>query len=163
MIIPGKFVYVVVHPPRELSSPSHNQKLFIENLNLSELTWQKQKKQILTLFGKRNPFATVEGEKIDFFGVITFEVEQKDIGGMECTNSLIHGFSRLVFEAKTLRKKAFQTVEDFFVHYGLEERPNPKHHYVPTLNKKENKIEVRTAWQTMKFFDEDESHTAVEP
>ena len=44
MVLPKKFVFVAVHPVRELSSPTHNQKLFIENLNMSELTWQKQKK-----------------------------------------------------------------------------------------------------------------------
>ena len=57
---------------------------------------------------------------MDFYGVVTFELDHDDIGGMECSNSLIHGFSRLVFEAKTLRKKAFVTLEDFFVHYKLE-------------------------------------------
>ena len=39
MVFPEKFVFVVVHPVRELSSPTHNQKLFIENLNISELSW----------------------------------------------------------------------------------------------------------------------------
>ena len=152
MVLPKKFVFVAVHPVRELSSPTHNQKLFIENLNMSELTWQKQKKQILRLFGSRNPFVTCEGEKkVDFYGVIAFEVDLNNIGGMECTNSLIHQFSRLVFEAKTLRKKAFTTLEDFFTHYELEQRPDPNLHYVPTLNRTESKIEVRTAWQTMKL------------
>ena len=149
MVLPEKFIFVVVHPPRELSSPNHNQKLFIENLNISELTWQKQKKQILRLFGSRHPFATREGEKVDFYGVVTFEVCHTDIGGMECTNSLIHKFSRLVFEAKILRKKAFVTVEDFFLHYELEQSPHDKLHYVPSLNREESKIEVRTSWQTM--------------
>ena len=149
MVLPTKFVYVIVHPARELSSPTHNQKLFIENLGFSELSWQKQKKQILRLFGSRNPFTTCEGEKVDFYGVVTFEVNHADIGGMECSNSLIHQFSRLVFEAKTLRKKAFVTLEDFFIHYNLETRPDQKLHYVPTLNHQDNKIEVRTCWQTM--------------
>lgn len=85
--------------------------------------------------------------------MVTFEVTHADIGGMECTNSLIHNFSRLVFEAKTLRKKAFVTLEDFFTHYGLDQRPNPSLHYVPTLNRQENKIEVRTCWQTMQQLD----------
>ena len=135
MVLPEKFVFVVVHPVRELSSPIYNQKFFIENLNVSELNWQKSKKQILQLFGSRNPFATCEGDKADFFGVVTFEVTQKNIGGMECTNSLIHRFSRLVFEAKTLRKKAFVTLEDFFIHYELEMSPDPTLHYVPRLNR----------------------------
>jgi len=39
MVQKDKFVFVAVHPVRELSSPTHNQKLFIENLNMSELTW----------------------------------------------------------------------------------------------------------------------------
>ena len=83
--------------------------------------------------------------------MVAFEVDHNDIGGMECTNSLIHQFSRLVFEAKSLRKKAFTTLEDFFTHYELEQRPDPNLHYVPTLNRTESKIEVRTAWQTMKL------------
>jgi len=83
---------------------------------------------------------------VDFYGVVAFEVKQADIGGMECTNSLIHQFSRLVFEAKTLQKKAFVTLEDFFAHYELEQQPDPKLHYVPSLNRAESKIEVRTAW-----------------
>ena len=48
-----------------------------------------------------------------------------------------------------LRKKAFVTLEDFFTHYELEQRPDPNLHYVPSLNRAESKIEVRTAWQTM--------------
>ena len=121
MLFPNKFVFVAVHPVRELSSPLHDRKFFIDNLNISELTWQKQKKEVMRLFGSRNPFATCDGDKVDFYGVVTFEVDQPDIGGMECTNSLLHGFSRLVFEAKTLRKKAFKTLEDFFAHYELEQ------------------------------------------
>ena len=120
MVLPKKFVYVVVHPERELASPTHNQKRFIENLDFSEVSWQKQKKQILRLFGTRNPFTTIDGEKVDFFGVVTFEVSHEEIGGMECSNSLIVNFSRLVFEAKILRKKAFATLEDFFLYYELD-------------------------------------------
>ena len=89
-------------------------------MDISELSWQKQKKQILRLFGSRNPFTTIEGEKVDFYGVVTFELAHEDIGGMECSNSLIFNFSRLVFEAKTLRKKTFVALDDFFVHYGLD-------------------------------------------
>ena len=74
----------------------------------------------MRLWGSWNPFTTCDGEKVDFYGVVTFELDHEDIGGMECTNSLIHNFSRLVFEAKTLRKKSFVTLEDFFMHYGLE-------------------------------------------
>lgn len=153
MVLPTKFVYVVVHPAREISSPTHNQKRFIENLDISELSWQKQKKQILRLFGSRNPFTTIEGEKVDFYGVVTFELAHEDIGGMECSNSLILNFSRLVFEAKTLRKKTFVTLEDFFAHYCLEQAPKNFNHYVPILNRKEGKIEVRTAWRTMRELD----------
>ena len=108
----------------------------------------------MRLFGSRNPFATCDGDKVDFYGVVTFEVNQPDIGGMECTNSLLHGFSRLVFEAKTLRKKAFKTLEDFFAHYELEQQPDSNLHYVPTLNRSENKIEVRTVWQTMQQLEQ---------
>ena len=135
MLLPKKFVYVVVHPAREISSPTHNQALFIQKLNIAELSWQKQKKQILRLFGGRNPFTTMDGEKADFYGVVTFELSHDDIGGMECSNSLIHKFSRLVFEARKLRKKAFISLEDFFAYYELDEQPNPKLHYVPTFNR----------------------------
>ena len=77
----------------------------------------------------------MDGEKADFYGVVTFELDHDDIGGMECSNSLIHKFSRLVFEARKLRKKAFISLEDFFAYYELDEQPNPKLHYVPTFNR----------------------------
>ena len=57
---------------------------------------------------------------MDFFGVVTFEVDHADIQGMECTNSLIHNFSRLVLEAKICHKKTFLSLEDFFAHYNLD-------------------------------------------
>ena len=98
-----KFVFVSVYPAREISSPSVNQDLFIQNL--SELTWNWQKNKKLQIkLGERNPFAQTKNKIIDFFGVITFELKFDDIEGMDCSNSLIKDFSRIVFEAKKLQK-----------------------------------------------------------
>ena len=111
-----KLVFLAVHPAPEISSPALNQALFIQNL--SELTWhwQKNKKRLLKLFGNRNPFSQQIGNRTDFFGVVAFELNLDEIGGFECTNSLIKDFSRLVFEANNLTKLCFSSVEDFFLH-----------------------------------------------
>jgi len=98
-----------------------------------------------------HPFTTYDGEKADFYGVVTFEVDFDQIGGIECSNSLIENFSRLVLEAKTLRKKAFKSLDDFFAHYELP--TSSKKHYWPSLNKKDGKIEVRTASKTLNTLD----------
>jgi hypothetical protein len=74
MLLEKKMVYVVVYPAREISQPNHDQKLFISNLSLNSLSWQRNKKQILKLFGSRNPFSTKVGSQVDFFGVVTFEL-----------------------------------------------------------------------------------------
>ena len=89
MVQSDKFIFVAVHPTREIASPNLNPKFFIENFELSNISWQKNKKQILKLFGSRNPFTTKvvdsskEKSKVDFFGVITFELSFKDVGGFE--------------------------------------------------------------------------------
>jgi len=72
------------------------------------------------MFGGHNPYTTKEaGGRVDFFGVVTFELDIPDVGGMECNNSLIKDFSRMVFEANLLLKKSFSTVESFFKYYNL--------------------------------------------
>ena len=70
------------------------------------------KRKILKYFGNKNPFTTVtenrgpswigkdDNQNIDFYGVVTFEVDQREIVGMEFTNMLIENSSRFVFEAK---------------------------------------------------------------
>ena len=78
---------------------------------------------------------------------MTFELEFKDVSGMECTNSLIEDFSRLVFEARHLKKRDFERLEDFFRYYDLH--TEPKNHYRPILNRKEGRIQVRTAWNSI--------------
>ncbi len=63
-----------------------------------------------------------EGKKqqdIDFYGVVTFEIDFGDIVGMEYTNMLIENSSRIVFEGKSIKKKSFQTLADFFQYYDL--------------------------------------------
>lgn len=42
-----------------------------------------------------------------------------DIGGFDCTNSLIRDFSRLVFEAKKITKLAFENIKDLLHFYKL--------------------------------------------
>ena len=126
-----KLVFLAVHPAPEISSPALNQALFIQNL--SELTWhwQKNKKRLLKLFGNRNPFSQQVGNRTDFFGVVAFELNLDEIGGFECTNSLIKDFSRLVFEADNLTKLCFSSVEEFFVHYDLPLFNLDPHPYEP--------------------------------
>lgn len=58
---------------------------------------------------------------VDFYGVITFEMDINQVQGMEYTNMLIEHSSRVVFESKTLVKKSFKCLPDFFKHYGLDQ------------------------------------------
>ena len=152
MLLEKKIVYVVVYPAREISQPNHDQKLFISNLSLNSLSWQRNKKQILKLFGSRNPFSTKVGNQVDFFGVVTFELQFDDIGGFDCSNSLIEGFSRFVFESNLISKKSFESLEDFFTYYKLQETSDK--HYEPTFNRKEGRIQVKTAWKTINELDQ---------
>ena len=152
MILETKLVYVAVHKSRATASPYTNQKQFIDNFQFKDLTWQKQKKQLLRLFGSRNPFATQDGTKTDFFGVVTFELEFKDISGMECTSSLIDKLTRLVFEASLLKKRDFACLTDFFVFYDL--MAETEYHYQPILNRKKGRIQIKTAWNTLNHMDE---------
>ena len=41
MILETKFVYVAVHKSQATASPYTNQKLFIDNFQFKDLTWQK--------------------------------------------------------------------------------------------------------------------------
>ena len=108
----------------------------------------------MKLFGSRNPYTTKTQDKVDFFGVVTFELSFEDIGGMECSNSLIENFSRLVFEAKGTTKKAFTTLEEFFHHYNLP--LNSTRHYEPALDVESGRIRVKTVWKTINQIDEAE-------
>lgn len=51
--------------------------------------------------------------------MVTFELAFSDIGGFECSNSLIENFSRFVFEANVVHKKSFESLADFFTYYKL--------------------------------------------
>lgn len=51
--------------------------------------------------------------------MVTFELAFSDIGGFECSNSLIENFSRFVFEANVIHKKSFESLADFFTYYKL--------------------------------------------
>ena len=106
----------------------------------------------MSLFGSRNPFATQDGKKTDFFGVVTFELDFENVTGMECTTSLLEKFSRLAFETKVMKKRDFQKLEDFFNFYDLMHETD--NHYQPILNKRQGKIHIRTAWNTLNQADE---------
>jgi len=85
------------------------------------------------MIGKETPFnIRAEGEKPDFYGVVTFELLHQDVGGFECGNSLIEHYSRAVFEAKVIHKKAFESVKDFFFYYGMD--TETEKHYRPSLD-----------------------------
>jgi hypothetical protein len=101
---------VVVHPSKEVTEPWDGDYTKID------FSWYKDKKNILKLFGNRNPFSTVSDKKdgtsseVDFYGVVTFEVDFKEVVGMEYTNMLIENSSRVVFEARALLKKSFHSL-----------------------------------------------------
>jgi hypothetical protein len=42
---------------------------------------------------------------------VSFELSFDDVEGMDCSNSLIKDFSRVVFEANSLVKKSFESLE----------------------------------------------------
>jgi hypothetical protein len=88
----------------------------------------------------------------DFYGTLAFEVDYTDIGGFECNNSLIELFSRAVFEAKSVRKKVFASLKDFFHFYNLDEVSHT--HYRPTFNGQKGTIEVKTSNETMNEVDQ---------
>ena len=79
-------------------------------------------------------------------------MDYTDIGGFECTNSLIELFSRAVFEAKKIRKKVFASLKDFFHFYNLDTVSHT--HYRPTYNSQKGTIDVKTSRVTMEDFDE---------
>lgn len=81
------------------------------------------------MFGDRNPFAQQEAKKTDFYGVVAFELSFDDVEGMECSNSLIKDFSRVVFEANKLKKINFESLDTFFNYYRLEKKPTGKAYY----------------------------------
>ena len=99
---------------------------------------------MLNVLGKETPFnIKVEGQTPDFYGVVTFELLHKDVGGFECGNSLIQHYSRAVFEANIVRKKAFESLKDFFFYYDIE--TETEKHYRPSLDLQAGKIAVKTA------------------
>jgi hypothetical protein len=57
---------------------------------------------------------------IDYYGVVTFEVQVREIVGMEYSNVLIEDASRFVLEARTIVKRSFHNVDNFFNFYNLE-------------------------------------------
>lgn len=59
MILRDKFVFVVVHPPREdVASPSKRSKQ-----RMTDLSHLFNKRKILKYFGNKNPFTTVTETK----------------------------------------------------------------------------------------------------
>jgi hypothetical protein len=126
-----KLIFLSVHPTRDLSSCTLDQKKFIDNLTELTLGWQKSKKNILKLFGDRNPWAQVANNTTDFFGVVAFELLIEDIGGFECLNSLIKTYSRMSFEANVLKKVTFESLSDMFSYYNLATGAIPDEFYLP--------------------------------
>ena len=88
--------------------------------DLVDLSLIFNKRKILKYFGNKNPFTTVtemkrgyspagrdDNQDVDFYGVVTFEVTNKEVVGMEFTNMLIENSSRFVFEASKITKRSF--------------------------------------------------------
>ncbi len=126
MIQAEKFIFVCVHPPKQDEhSSSTKTKGKESNTYEDQISFLFNKKKILKYFGNKNPFTTVTDSKdgrqdVDFFGVVTFEVHFNEIVGMEYLNMLVgYPSSRFVFEARTIIKRSFVKVEDFFNYYKL--------------------------------------------
>ncbi len=152
-----KFVFVVVHPPRQRKK----QPLF-------------KKLKSLKILGSKSPFTTVtqisnqnqdqseplwraclsksglklrdqtKTRDIDYYGVVTFEVALQEIVGMDYKNVLIEDSSRFVLEARTVVKRSFETVEAFFNFYKLESSMNG--FYRPSLDKNSQLINITRAF-----------------
>eukprot|EP00347_Sterkiella_histriomuscorum_P004028 403362021 len=189
MIQKNKFIYVVVHPPKQPKTPKNQSrqfsKTFRENFNSSEnhqtnnffsTNSEKQqefdkdsyydsfyllnKKKILKLFGNKNPFTTVTDMKggrqdVDFYGVVTFEVEFKEIVGMGYVNNHMRGHNRIVLEARTIIKKSFENVEDFYGFYypeGLADCEAEDDFYRPKINNLKQTIEINQSFPYNKKY-----------
>jgi hypothetical protein len=83
---------------------------------------------------------------VDFYGVVTFEVKVKDIGGMEYSNMLIENSSRIVFEGKSITKRSFANVQDFFNFYALEKRNTDAKPYTPQMDHINQRIEINRVY-----------------
>jgi len=46
----------------------------------------------------------------DYYGVVTLEIDFKDIGGIEYMNMLIENSSRICLESKHIVKQSFKTL-----------------------------------------------------
>jgi hypothetical protein len=140
-----KLVFTVVYPAKEHSQPGFDQGKFIENLTANSISFLKERKNLIRLWGDRNPFSLQTGDKGDFYGVVTFELLIDDIEGFDCSNSLIYEFSRVAFEANRLTKLSFETLKDFFQHYDLPlSPPADAYMYQPSLDERGLGIAVVT-------------------
>ena len=52
-----KLVFVVVYPVKEHSQPGFDQRKFIENLTANSINFMKHRKNLIRLWGDRNPFS----------------------------------------------------------------------------------------------------------
>ncbi|CDW84397.1 UNKNOWN [Stylonychia lemnae] len=166
MVLGSKFIFVVVHPPKQKKfsqkQPNLTQSPFYlsdeDEEDMQDLYYDSfyllNKRKILKYFGNKNPFTTTElkggKQEVDFYGVVAFEVESKEIIGMTYTNNLVKDANRIVFEARTIIKKSFENVEDFFSFYGLDkdeeqaQKLSPDDDfYIPRLNYYKHKIDIK--------------------
>lgn len=67
-------------------------------------------------------FAPPCGKKGPLRGVCTFEVDLREIVGLDYWNPLLVDSSRLVIEARELTKRWFPTLESCWSHYGWQEK-----------------------------------------
>lgn len=90
---------------------------------------------------------------MDFFGVVTFEVQMRNGGivGMEYSNMLIENSSRIVFEARTILKKSFASVDHFFTYYNLKGSESP---YSPNMDLLNQRIDVTRVYPFLQSINE---------
>jgi hypothetical protein len=138
---------VIVHPQKQDNT-------LLGSKKRHDLSLLFNKKKILKYFGSKNPFTnvtqTLPGSKneVDFYGVVTFEVEiKRNIVGMEYSNMLIENSSRIVFEAKKIQKRSFEGLPEFFAYYSLDERNKEGVPYTPEfLRHHESTIHILKAY-----------------
>ncbi len=154
MLLPTKFVFVAVHPPRAADDA--------ESLLQCSRDWRKARKKILT-FATKNPFGTFDDAgKMDFFGAVAFELEFKDIRGMEYSNVLVKDSSRIVFEARRLSKATFGSLDTLLEYYGFDqENRATRGYYVPRTSQDKTKFLLKKVYPFDAESSEAETQTSA--
>ena len=134
------------------------------------------RKEILKQFGKHSPFAApVERQKqqskwdlratnflarlsAEYWGITAFEVNIKDIAGLDYSNTLITYGSRIVVEARKGLKKWFANTYEFCKHYQISQWELSSEYYRPKLSPDRSYFGTRQMYP----FDDEKANLQVE-